>query len=165
MTDWLLWAPGLTEDNVRRIRPGMTLAEVEALLGGPATETIDFQAEGDNRTERRTSRRWPVEGPLGMAGDGPVTGLKGGQHLPWPIDGRERALPRPNSCSAFRRGSGHLFALATMKLLDQFRHACSAKHFSYRTEQAHVVAWPPTLGAPERPPGNLKFRARRTEGY
>ena len=29
LTDRLLWQPGLTEDNVRRIRPGMTLAEVE----------------------------------------------------------------------------------------------------------------------------------------
>ena len=34
LTDRLLWQPGLTEDNVRRLRPGMTLAEVEALLGG-----------------------------------------------------------------------------------------------------------------------------------
>ena len=46
LTDWLLWEPGLTEDNVRRIRPGMTLAEVEELLGGPARETIDWWAEG-----------------------------------------------------------------------------------------------------------------------
>src|SRR6516162_323267 len=38
LTDRLLWQPGLTEDNVRRIRPGMALAEVEALLGGPAAE-------------------------------------------------------------------------------------------------------------------------------
>jgi hypothetical protein len=36
LTDWLLWTPGLTEDNVRRIKPGMTLAEVEEMLGGPA---------------------------------------------------------------------------------------------------------------------------------
>jgi hypothetical protein len=35
LTDRLLWQPGLTEDNVRRLRPGMTLAEVEALLDGP----------------------------------------------------------------------------------------------------------------------------------
>jgi hypothetical protein len=28
LTDRLLWAPGLTADNVRRLRPGMPLAEV-----------------------------------------------------------------------------------------------------------------------------------------
>jgi hypothetical protein len=27
--------PGVTEVNARRIRPGMTMAEVEAVLGGP----------------------------------------------------------------------------------------------------------------------------------
>ncbi len=33
-TDWALsLPPGVTETNVRRIRPGMTLAEVEALFG------------------------------------------------------------------------------------------------------------------------------------
>ena len=42
LTDWLLWQPGLTEDNVRRIKPGMTLAEVEALLGGPAADTFEM---------------------------------------------------------------------------------------------------------------------------
>jgi hypothetical protein len=42
LTDWLLWTPGLTEDNVRRLRPGMTLAEVEALLGVLAAETVEM---------------------------------------------------------------------------------------------------------------------------
>ncbi len=36
LTNWLLWEPGLTEENIRRIRPGMTLTEVEAMLGRPA---------------------------------------------------------------------------------------------------------------------------------
>jgi hypothetical protein len=35
LTDRLLWQPRLTEDNVRRIRPGMTLEQVEAILGPP----------------------------------------------------------------------------------------------------------------------------------
>jgi hypothetical protein len=33
LTDVLLWRPGVTERNVRRIRPGLTLKEVEGLLG------------------------------------------------------------------------------------------------------------------------------------
>ena len=40
LTDRLLWAPGLTEDNVRRLRLGMTLAEIEALLGGPTAALL-----------------------------------------------------------------------------------------------------------------------------
>jgi hypothetical protein len=35
----------LTEDNVRRIKPGITLAEVEALLGGPAAGTFAMPAD------------------------------------------------------------------------------------------------------------------------
>jgi hypothetical protein len=35
LTDRLLWRPGLTEANVRRIRPGMTLAEAAAGRGHP----------------------------------------------------------------------------------------------------------------------------------
>jgi hypothetical protein len=35
-TDWALsLQPGVTERNVNRIRPGMTLAQVEGILGGP----------------------------------------------------------------------------------------------------------------------------------
>jgi hypothetical protein len=37
-TDWVMMAPsapGVTEANVRHIRPGMTVEQVEALLGGP----------------------------------------------------------------------------------------------------------------------------------
>ena len=35
-TDWALgMRPGVTEANVRRIRPGMTLREVEGILGSP----------------------------------------------------------------------------------------------------------------------------------
>jgi hypothetical protein len=56
LTDALLWQPGLTEDNVHRLRPGMTLAEVEVLLDGPATETIDLQALGQPISPLRV--RW-----------------------------------------------------------------------------------------------------------
>ena len=59
LTDRLLWQPGLTEANVRRLRPGMPLAEVEALLGGPATETIDRQAEGSIISAVRRRRADP----------------------------------------------------------------------------------------------------------
>jgi hypothetical protein len=36
LTDALLWQPGATEANAKRIREGMTLAEVEAITGLPA---------------------------------------------------------------------------------------------------------------------------------
>jgi hypothetical protein len=36
LTDALLWRPGATEANARRIREGMTLGEVEAITGRPA---------------------------------------------------------------------------------------------------------------------------------
>jgi hypothetical protein len=36
LTDALLWGPPVTEADARRIRPGMTLREVEAILGRPA---------------------------------------------------------------------------------------------------------------------------------
>src|SRR5262245_36210653 len=40
LTEWLLApAPGVTWENVRRLRPGMTGEEVERLLGGPPRGT------------------------------------------------------------------------------------------------------------------------------
>jgi hypothetical protein len=63
LTDWLLWRPGLTEDNVRRIKPGMPLAEVEAMLGGPATWEMDMRlAAPDEERGYRWLRRWKAEG-------------------------------------------------------------------------------------------------------
>jgi SmpA / OmlA family len=59
LTDRLLWEPGLTEDNVRRIRPGMTLAEVEALLGGPAADTFEMPAD---YPAYRWQREWRAKG-------------------------------------------------------------------------------------------------------
>src|SRR5262245_49981877 len=44
-TDWALsLRPGVTERNVRRIREGMTLPEVEALFGGCARTEFDIHA-------------------------------------------------------------------------------------------------------------------------
>jgi hypothetical protein len=84
LTDRLLWRPGLTEDNLRRVRPGMTLAEVEALLGGPATETIDFQAEGEPAEPLgyRWCRRWQEPGAavdVQFTAAGLVTAAGGGR--------------------------------------------------------------------------------------
>src|SRR5438105_8434205 len=59
LTDRLLWQPGLTEDNVRRIRPGVTLAEVEALFGGPAADTFEMPAD---YPAYRWQRHWRAEG-------------------------------------------------------------------------------------------------------
>src|SRR5437868_2415316 len=36
--------PGVTGENCDRIRKGMTLANVEAILGGPASQVLDIQA-------------------------------------------------------------------------------------------------------------------------
>jgi hypothetical protein len=91
LTDRLLWQPGLTQDKVRRLRPGMTLAEVEALLGGPATATIDWWAEGEHRDPLRLrwQRHWKAEGvavDVQFFGDGRVMAVGGhGRPQPGPL--------------------------------------------------------------------------------
>src|SRR5262245_51712686 len=99
LTDRLLWVPGLTEGNERRLRPGMTLAEVEELLGGPATETIDLKAEGSPLVQMgiRWQRHWQAEGAVVDAqffADGTVMAAGGGRRArPGPL-ARLRSLLR-----------------------------------------------------------------------
>jgi hypothetical protein len=89
LTDWALsLQPGVTEANFRRIRVGMTIEEVETLLGGPGEiinqqlVCLDFHwygdtglavvaldRRGDDQTWRVTESVWrpfyaPVPGPL-----------------------------------------------------------------------------------------------------
>ncbi|MCI0461289.1 MAG: hypothetical protein L0Z62_30445 [Gemmataceae bacterium] len=42
LMDWLLWEPGVTEANVRRVLPGMTFPMVKAILGPPARGSADL---------------------------------------------------------------------------------------------------------------------------
>src|SRR5262249_26459222 len=44
LTDALLWEPGVTAPNVRRIRAGMTLAEVNSVLGPPVQDEMRLLA-------------------------------------------------------------------------------------------------------------------------
>jgi hypothetical protein len=46
LTDRLVWQPAVTEANVRRIRPGMTRAEVEAILGQPCDSDLGGPGNG-----------------------------------------------------------------------------------------------------------------------
>jgi hypothetical protein len=55
-------SPGVTEANVRRIRNGMTMKEVEAILGGPGKWEFYLM---DNRF--RGSRHFSWAGPDGTA--------------------------------------------------------------------------------------------------
>jgi hypothetical protein len=62
----------------------MPLAEVEALLGGPATETIDWQVEGGPLAEMgiRWQRHWRADGAavdVQFFADGTVMAAGGGK--------------------------------------------------------------------------------------
>src|SRR5262245_51186366 len=57
LTDTLTWQPGVTARNVRRIKAGMTLPEVEAVLGGPAQ-----QAQRTDRCGGDWLRVWAAPG-------------------------------------------------------------------------------------------------------
>src|SRR5262245_43134019 len=46
LTDELTWRPGVTEANAQRIKPGVSWAWVERILGGPATEEAHFADGG-----------------------------------------------------------------------------------------------------------------------
>jgi hypothetical protein len=65
----------------------MTLAEVEALLGGPAAETIDWWAEGEphDPLSVRWQRHWKAEGAavdVQFLSDGGVMAAGGGKRGP-----------------------------------------------------------------------------------
>jgi hypothetical protein len=60
LTDALLWEPGVTAANVRRVQPGMTLAEVKARLG----EQTGFPVEV---TGRHNGQRWEKWRPPRLA--------------------------------------------------------------------------------------------------
>jgi hypothetical protein len=93
LTDRLLWQPGLTEDNVRRLRPGMTLAEVEALLGGPAADTFEMPADWPAYRWRRKWKDRAAWGEAHFRADGRAM-AGGGRGHPRPgILARLRAWP------------------------------------------------------------------------
>jgi hypothetical protein len=67
VTDWALsLQPGVTERNVRLIRPGMTLAEVEAIFGEPGyavAGSIQVPSHPDGRPLRECEFRiWQGQG-------------------------------------------------------------------------------------------------------
>src|SRR5262249_1641626 len=83
---------GCAEDKVRRLRPGMTLAEVEALLGGPAADTFEMRAD---YPAYRWQREWREGGEIVVVqftADGQVMSAAG-QGRPSPGLSRVRAWP------------------------------------------------------------------------
>jgi len=75
---------GLVE--VRRLRPGMTLAEVEALLGGPAADSFEMPAD---YPAYRWQREWREGGEVVVVqffADGRVMAAQGrGRPQPGPL--------------------------------------------------------------------------------
>jgi hypothetical protein len=57
---WLVWPPpsAITRENAAKIRVGMTLAEVEALLGGPARNESGLQDYCIDLTRRSDDKCW-----------------------------------------------------------------------------------------------------------
>jgi hypothetical protein len=56
---WLSWPrTAITRENAERIQPGMTLAEVEAILGGPARDEGPEQRSAVSIQSVRPDREW-----------------------------------------------------------------------------------------------------------
>ena len=56
---WLSWPrTAITRENAERIQPGMTLAEVEAILGGPARDEGPEQRSLVSIQSVRPDREW-----------------------------------------------------------------------------------------------------------
>jgi hypothetical protein len=92
-TDWALsLQPGVTEANVRRIRPGMTRVQVEALLGPPSTPWWlgVWELSPDNEPRRLPFLVWERE-------EGSVSAL-------FELDGRLRSITPWRPPSTARRG-------------------------------------------------------------
>ena len=94
LTDRLHWQPGLTQDNARRVRPGMPLAEVEALLGGPAADSFEMP---DDYPAFRWQREWREGGA-----DVVVQFTAGGTVL----SAAGRGRPQPGPLARLRRWLG-----------------------------------------------------------
>jgi hypothetical protein len=71
---------------VRRIRPGMTLAEVEELLGGPEADTFEMPADWPAYRWRREWRDGGAWAEVQFTADGRVMVAAGGrQAAPGPL--------------------------------------------------------------------------------
>jgi hypothetical protein len=94
LTDALLWRPGLTEDNIKRLRHGMTLEEVEALLGGPAADTFEKPPDYPAFRWQREWREGGADVVVQFFADGRAMAAAGGRRA------------RPGSLARLRRWLG-----------------------------------------------------------